>query len=160
VTDALATYLSDHFAGATFGLELVRRCRAKNEGTPFAAPLSDLVREIEADRRTLLALMRRLGLEPSIVKTAVGWTLEKARRLKPNGSVFAYTPLSRVAELEILVTGIMGKRALWKALEAHFPAGERIEGFDYGALAERAERQLEVAERLRLDAAAIAFAPS
>ena len=160
MTDALATYLSDHFAGATFGLELVRRCRAKNEGTPFAAPLSDLVREIEADRRTLLALMRRLGLEPSIVKTAVGWTLEKARRLKPNGSVFAYTPLSRVAELEILVTGIMGKRALWKALEAHFSAGERIEGFDFAALAERAARQLEVAERLRLDAAAIAFAPS
>ena len=160
MTDALATYLSDHFAGATFGLELVRRCRAKNEGTPFAAPLSDLVREIEADRRTLLALVKRLGLEPSIVKAAVGWTLEKARRLKPNGSVFAYTPLSRLAELEILVTGITGKRALWQALDAHFPAGERIEEFDFGALAERAEGQLEVAERLRLDAAAIAFAPS
>jgi hypothetical protein len=160
VADALAIYLADHFAGATFGLELVRRCRAKNDGTPFAAPLSELVREVEADRRTLLKLMRRLGAEPSLVKTAVGWTLEKARRLKPNGDLFAYTPLSRVAELEILQTGIAGKRALWTALDAHFSERDRAEGLDFGALAERAARQIEVVERLRLEAAAIAFRAS
>src|SRR5918994_29253 len=134
VADALAIYLADHFAG----------------------PLSELVHEVEADRRTLLSLMRRLGAEPSLVKTAVGWTLEKARRLKPNGDLFAYTPLSRVAELEILLTGVAGKRALWTALEARF-AGEEVEGFDFAALAQRAERQIAVLERLRLDAAAIAF---
>lgn len=158
VADALGIYLADHFAGATFGLNLLRRCRARNEGTPFAAPLADLVREVEADRRTLLSLLKRVGAKPSIMKTVAGWTLEKVLSLKPNGDAFAYTPLGRLAELELLVTGIAGKRAMWVALESVSTQDGRLDAFDFRALAERAERQLETVERLRLDAAALTFA--
>jgi hypothetical protein len=112
VADLLAIYLTDHFAGATFGVELVRRSRSKNEGSPFAAPLAELAQDIEADRRTLLSLMGRLDVRPSVLKTSAGWALEKVRRLKPNGGRWSYTPLSRVAELELLVSGIAGKRAM------------------------------------------------
>jgi hypothetical protein len=157
VADALAIYLTDHFAGATFGLNLLRRCRAKNEGTLFAAPLTDLVREVEADRSTLLSLLKRVGAKPSLIKTAGGWTLEKLLRLKPNGDPFTYTPLSRMAELELLATGIAGKRAMWVALDSVSAWDGRLEAFDFRALAERAERQLESVERLRLDAAALTF---
>jgi hypothetical protein len=157
VPRALEIYLTDHFAGATFGVELVRRCCSKNEGTKFAAPLAELVRQIEADRSTLLKLLRRLDTTPSLFKTSVGWTLEKARRLKRNGRPFAYTPLSRVAELEILETGIAGKRALWAALDALYSDDPRFAGFDFAALAKRAEEQIETVERLRLAAARVAF---
>lgn len=153
----LEIYLTDHFAGATFGVELVRRCRSKNEGTKFAAPLGDLVRQIEADRSMLLKLLRRLDAAPSLFKTSLGWSLEKVRRLKPNGRPFAYTPLSRVAELEILETGIAGKRALWAALDALYPDDPRFASFDFAALAERAEEQIQTVERLRLEAARVAF---
>jgi hypothetical protein len=160
VAEPLAIYLTDHFAGATFGVELARRCRKKNEGSRFAAPLDDLAREIEADRSTLLSLMGRLGVKPSVVKTAAGWGLEKARRLKPNGGLLGYTPLARVAELEILASGIVGKRAMWRALGALFSEDTRLAGFDFHALVQRADAQFEAAERLRLEAAALAFRPT
>lgn len=156
MSDHLSIYLTDHFAGATSGLELVRRCRRQNEGSRFAAPLSELVREIEADRRMLLAVMRRLGVEPSLVKTSVAWVLERASRLKPNGRPLEYTPLDRVVELESLTLGIAGKRALWRALE-DVPSSE-VAGADFEALAERASVQLATVERLRREAARLAFA--
>jgi hypothetical protein len=157
VADALAIYLTDHFAGATFGLNLLRRCCAKNEGTLFAAPLTDLVHEVEADRSTLLSLLKTVGAKPSVIKTAAGWTLERLLRLKPNGDPFTYTPLSRMAELELLVTGIAGKRAMWVALDSVSARDGRLDAFDFRALAERAERQLDSVERLRLDAVALTF---
>jgi hypothetical protein len=159
VLDPLSIYLTDHFAGATSGLELVRRCWRKNEGSRFAAPLSELVREIEADRRTLLAVMRRLDVEPSLLKTSGAWVLEKVARLKPNGPPLAYTALDRVVELETLTLGIAGKRALWRTLDDLFSSEDRLAGADFNALAERAEVQLATAERLRREAARLAFAP-
>ena len=157
MADALAIYLTDHYAGATFGLNLLRRCRAKNEGTRFAEPLANLLREVEADRSTLLSLLKRVGAKPSVMKTAGGWTLEKVLRLKPNGDLFTYTPLSRLAELELLVTGIAGKRAMWIALDSVSARDGRLDAFDFRALTERAERQLEIVEPLRLEAAGLTF---
>ena len=112
---ALHIYLQDHLAGATFGLELVRRCQRNNEGSELAEPLAKLTAEIAEDRRTLQAIMRDVGVEASRTKVAAGWTLEKVRRLKPNGKLFEYTPLARLVELESLAIGISGKKAMWQA---------------------------------------------
>lgn len=158
MSDHLSIYLTDHFAGATSGLELVRRCHRKNEGSRFAAPLSELVREIEADRRTLLAVMRHLGVEPSLLKTSAAWILEKVARLKSNGRPLAYTPIDRVVELESLTLGIAGKGALWRALDDLSSSENRLADADFNALVKRAEVQLATAERLRREAARLAFA--
>jgi hypothetical protein len=157
VPDALAIYLTDHFAGATLGVELVGRCRRNNQGSRFGPPLDEIAKEIEADRRTLAEVMGRLGVKPSVYKTSVAWTIERVSRLIPKGRLLAYTPLSRVVELEGLVSGIAGKRALWRVLDAVSARDARLAAFDFGALAERAERQLADVERLRFEAAAIAF---
>jgi hypothetical protein len=156
VADPLHVYLQDHFAGATFGYELVARCRLRNEGTPFEAALAELTAEIAADRRALLGVMERLGAERSNAKALLAWASEKLSRLKPNDRPFSYTPLARFVELETLAIGIGGKRALWRALETVEPA-ELFDGCDLEALAERAEEQLETVERLRLEAARLAF---
>lgn len=153
----LHIYLQDHLAGATFGCELVERCRRRNERSAFGAPLAELVDEIAADRETLIAVMRRLGADRSKVKVSAAWVLEKAHRLKPNGRLFSYTPLARVAELESLSIGIAGKRALWRALENVTGPGHQLEGYDFAALGAQAEDQLRRVERLRLEAAALAF---
>jgi hypothetical protein len=158
VSDSLSIYLSDHFAGATSGLELVRRCSRKNEGSRFGPALSDLGRDIEEDRRTLLAVMRRLGVEPSLLKTSAAWVLEKVARLKLNGSPLTYTALDRVVELESLALGIAGKRALWRALDDLSLSENSLPGIDFHALAQRAEVQLATVEGLRRAAARIAFA--
>jgi hypothetical protein len=154
----LHVYLQDHLAGATFGSELVERCRQRNERSEFGPPLAELAGEIASDRQTLIAVMRRVGAERSNVKVSAAWLSEKARRLKPNGRLFSYTALTRVVELESLAIGIAGKRALWRTLENVASQRGELEGYDFAALAARAEDQLQRVERLRLRAARLAFA--
>jgi hypothetical protein len=157
VASALHLYLQDHLAGATFGLELVRRCHRNNEGSEFAEPLAELTAEIAADRRALEAIMRDVGADASRTKVAVGWTLEKIRRLKPNGALFEYTPLARLMELESLAIGIAGKRAMWRALDDVASREARLSHHHFSRLAERADDQLSRVEALRLEAARAAF---
>ncbi|MFL5971039.1 MAG: hypothetical protein ACJ750_01475, partial [Gaiellaceae bacterium] len=57
-----------------------------------------------------------------------------------------------------LAIGIAGKRALWRTLENVALQGGELEGYDFAALAARAEGQLQRVERLRLRAARLAFA--
>jgi hypothetical protein len=158
LTDPLGIYLQDHLAGATLGLELVERARRNNEGTELGAALGTLAAEIRSDRETLLEVMREVGAPPSRVKIAAAWASEKARRLKPNGRLVGYTPLARVEELESLAVGIAGKRALWRLLERLDAAGRPIGDRKYGALADRAQAQLDTVEGLRVQAGEEAFA--
>lgn len=152
MTDYLAILLNDHFAGATLGVELARRTSAANREEPeFGAPLARVRAEIEADRETLAAVMEARGVLRDPVKPAAAWLAEKLGRLKPNGQLRGYSPLSRVVELEGLVIGITGKLRLWRLLaERDEP---RFDSFDFGALAERAESQRQTVEGLQAAAA-------
>jgi hypothetical protein len=136
----LAIYLNDHLAGATVGVELARRLRASNESDPrFGPPLAEICAEIEADRATLERAMDRLAVGRGRVKPAAAWIGEKLGRLKLNGQLRGYSPLSRLIELESLLIGITGKMQLWSALELMVSA--RLEGIDFPHLAERASGQ-------------------
>jgi hypothetical protein len=152
----LAVYLNDHLAGATLGLELVRRTARENRDSTLGSFLADvLLPEIEEDRRTLQRLMGQVGIPPSKPKIAAAWLAEKLGRLKLNGELRGYSPLSRLVELEGLAVGIEGKRSLWLALEAAANGG--LDGFDFQALAERAELQRSRLEKYRLAAVTAAL---
>jgi hypothetical protein len=153
----LATYLNDHLGGSATGSELARRALANNRANEYGVALEDVVRQIEEDVGALEAVMDRLGVKPDRVKEAMGWTFEKFGRLKLNGQLLGYSPLSRLVELEVLYLGITGTMRLWRALEGSL--GERS-GFDFGALAERASRQRDVVGDLHLAAAARALGAS
>jgi hypothetical protein len=151
----LATYLNDHLAGATAGLELARRASGQNEGTPLGRFLEGLAAEIEEDRETLQAVMASLDVGRDRVKVAAGWLGEKAGRLKPNNRLFGYSPLSRLIELEGLALGVEGKRGLWQVLSnLNDP---RLAEFDFEALLERARTQRDALHERRLAAALDAF---
>jgi len=148
----LAIYLNDHLAGSTLGMELARRLRDSNEAdADFGPPLGEICAEIEADRETLRAAMDHLHVDQSRLKPLAAVVGERLGRLKPNGQLRGYSPLSRLDELELLEIGIAGKRRLWRALE-HTRADD-LDGFDLGALAERATAQLRRVEGLHLKAA-------
>jgi hypothetical protein len=152
----LAIYLNDHLAGATLGVELARRLRSSNRGDPeMGEPLARICAEIEADRETLIRLMERLNVSRNPVKPTLALLAERLGRLKLNGKLRGYSPLSRVLELEVLATGIGGKLQLWNALEQRF--GDSLDGFDFHALAERADRQGQEVEDLHLAATKRAF---
>jgi hypothetical protein len=152
----LAIYLNDHLAGATLGVELARRLRSSNRGdAEMGEPLARICGEIEADRETLVRLMDRLGIDRDPVKPVLAKVAERLGRLKLNGQLRGYSPLSRVLELELLASGIGGKMQLWNALEQRF--GESLEDFDFHALAARADDQGQRVEELHLAAAKRAF---
>lgn len=147
----LAIYLNDHLAGATLGVELARRLRSSNRGdAEMGEPLARICREIEADRDTLLHLMDRLGIGRDRVKPLLARLGERLGRLKLNGRLIGYSPLSRVLELEVLAGMIGGKIQLWNALEQSF--GESLDDFDFHALADRADSQGQRIEDLHLAA--------
>ena len=152
----LAIYLNDHLAGATVGVELARRLRASNEGDPeFGPALAEICAEVEVDRETLKAVMDRLGVGRGKLKPAAAVLGERLGRVKPNGQLCGYSPLSRLDELELLQIGVAGKRRLWRALECSH--ADDLPAFELDALAERAAGQLHRLEALHLKAAALAL---
>jgi hypothetical protein len=151
----LEIYLRDHHGGATAGLSLVRRCRKANRGTTWDSMLAPIEDEIAEDGQTLESLMKELGVEPSPIKSALGAVGERFSRLKPNGRMFGYSPLSRLIELETLAAGIESKRNLWRALRHVDDVGVDASLLD--GLIERAKSQRKRVLALHDRAAAAAF---
>ncbi len=141
--DLLAIYLQDHLAGATAGVELARRARAQNREGELGRFLAALCKEIEQDRESLQSIMSGLGVGRDRLKLAAAWSGEKAGRLKLNGRLVGYSPLSRVIEVEGLMIGVRGKLALWGALRVLADGDERLDAVELDRLAARARSQLD-----------------
>lgn len=156
MAEKLAIYLNDHLAGSTVGLELVKRAAKSNEDTPYGATLAALAAEIEEDREALLKLIDDLGFSKDRLKVTGGWVAEKLGRLKLNGSILGYSPLSRLIEIEGLYLGVTGKLSLWENLIA--TRGERIGSVDVAEMRERAISQRDRLGDMRREAAAEALA--
>jgi hypothetical protein len=143
----LATYLNDHFAGSTLGIELAGRLVGNNADNEFAPALRELRDEIAEDRETLQRLMTGLGVNRDRLKVAAAWSAEKVGRLKPNGHLTSYSPLSRLEELEMLSLGVEGKLAMWSLLR--HTQGPTVASIAFDPLIERANSQRERLEQLR-----------
>jgi hypothetical protein len=154
----LRIYMQDHLAGSTTGLELARRTSNANNGTEYGPPLAKIADQIASDRRQLENIIRDLGFGADKLKNMAAWGLEKVGRLKLNGELTSYSPLSRVVELEGLLTGITGKWGLWVALLEVAPSEPRLDAALLERLRDRAEEQRATVEELREKAAREAFA--
>jgi hypothetical protein len=153
----LGTYLNDHLGGASGGIELARRLAKANEDTEYGPPLRRVVQEIEEDIASLRDVMARMGVEEDRIKQAGAWTAEKVGRLKLNGQLLGYSPLSRMVELEGMMLGVSGKLALWVALNEHYGEDPRLAGVDFPQLIARAKDQRIGLERMRRQAAGAAL---
>jgi hypothetical protein len=156
----LRIYLQDHLAGSTGGVELARRARGANEGTPYGEPLAKLADDIEADRRSLENIMDDLGFGADRAKNIAFWAAEKAGRLKLNGQLTGYSPLSRMVEIEGLITGVNGKLSLWRTLRDIADSVPELDADRLARLLERAEQQIRTLHELRSRAGREAFADS
>jgi hypothetical protein len=157
-TKLLAIYLNDHLAGATAGAAVAQRAAGSNRGNGAYYPaLRTLAEEIREDRASLIGIMSALQVGTDPVKQALAWAAEKAGRLKLNGHLLSYSPLSRLDELEFLALGVTGKLALWRSLELLAPHEPDRRPEQLTELIARAERQLAEIEACRLRAASDAF---
>ena len=153
----LAIYLNDHLAGATAGRELARRSAASNRDSSYGSFLADLAEQIDEDRQSLIELMGALDVGIDRFKVIGARAVEKVGRLKLNGSLLSYSPLSRVVELEGLTLGVNGKLALWGSLQELKGREPRIDAVDLAVLVERGRQQLAGLESERLRAVSQAF---
>ena len=87
----------------------------------------------------------------------MGLDSERVGRLKLNGRVRTYSPLSRFIELDFLAIGIDGKKLLWATLRDLADFRSRLPDVDFEHLIERAERQRAAIEPFRADAARAAL---
>ena len=153
-TKLVGIYMNDHLAGSTVGLELAKRAASSNEGTPLGDFLEGLASEIEDEREKLKSMMDHLGVPQNRIKVPAAWAAEKVGRLKPNGQLTGYSPLSRVVEVEGLALGVTGKLGLWRALAA---STTDLSAFDLEGLIDQARKQRDALERHRINAAQEAF---
>lgn len=162
MANLLGIYLNDHLAASVAGIELAKRCRSSNRTGRLGEYLDTFIPEIQEDHRLLREVIDRVGGRKDTVKVAAAWIAERAFRLKLNGRLLSYSPLSRLEELEGLVAGVEARGALWRSLEAAAGAeeslAERLRGFDLQRLAGRAAAQQDRLEGFRLEAARTAFA--
>jgi hypothetical protein len=154
----LHIYLRDHEAAAVGGLQLFRRCTSANRGSAYGADLQRLTDEIREDRDALRRICRLFGVKYSIVGRALAYSGATLGRVKTNGRIFRYSPLSRVLELEALSSGVMSKLRLWESLVGLSAAESRLAEGELSRLASAANAQLETLRRLHDMAAREAFA--
>jgi hypothetical protein len=154
----LPIYLNDHYAGSTLGVELAKRAAKNNDGNAeFGPALATLASEIDEDRDSLKRIMNRLGVSEDRIKASIFWLGEKVGRLKPNGELLQFSPLSRVVELEGLITGVGGKLSLWRTLLELADREDRLDEGELEVLAGRAEDQLLRLHALRGAAGLVVF---
>jgi hypothetical protein len=149
MSDPLATYLNDHQAGSVGAIELLQALVQRDRETDLGRFASDLLLAVRADQDVLERLVKKVG-SASVMKEALAWLGEKVARLKVPGP--SDDGLGTFEALEALLLGITGKRALWEALGRIAVDDPRLAGVDYAALAESAQRQIDLvnARRLRL----------
>jgi len=157
MTEHLEIYLRDHRAGAVVGTNLAQRAAEENEGTPFGQFFAGLADAIEEDIGSLEQIMGGLGVTPDLLKNAGAKVGEKLGRLKLNGQLTGYSPLSRVHEIEGLRAGIQGKLSLWQSLREIAPDYEQLDEAELDELIARAEGQLEGLREQHRHAAREAF---
>src|SRR3954452_18009779 len=153
----LRIYMNDQLAAGVLWRELARRAERNNASTEVGEALDRVARAIAEDVETFPGLMDRLGLPRSRVKSAAAIAAERVGRLKLNGRLRSYSPLSRFVELDALVIGIEGKKILWQNLRDSAAVTRRLRDVDFDELTARAGRQRDELEPHRRAAGAEAF---
>jgi hypothetical protein len=151
--DLVAHYVQDHLALSLGGVRLAERALRENEDAPVGEFLERFLAELREDRETLKQLAGRLGGSRSLVKEALAFGGELASRLKRNGRLLGYSPLSRVWELEALMSGTESRRGLWRVLARAQRKDPRLEGFDFERFEARARAHRDELDRQRVKAA-------
>lgn len=152
----LTIYLDDHWAGAGAGRNLAYRLRKNNADSSWAPKLDQLISEIEDDHERLRTLRTRLGADGGQLKRWAAVAAERAARLKPNGRVASYSPLSRLIEIEAMQAGVSARQRLWAAMQRADLTTE-LSDFDFERLEERAAAELEMLRAFHDEAADVAF---
>lgn len=151
----LETYLTDHLAGATAGVNLAEMAAQEHRSDEHGPFFGEIASEIKADYEQLERLVDELGTERSAMKTAAAEIGSKMMAPKFTGGD---DELNAFITLETLSLGVEGKLCMWKALKLIADSNATLQGFAIDELLERAQSQRDRIEAKRLEAAPPALA--
>ena len=112
-------------------LELVRRCQHSTRSNPLGEFLERMHVDVKAQRSVVKDATHRIGGRGSLVKGSGAWLAEKLGRFKLNGTVFTYSSLSRVLELDTMAAATVERLAVWDNLDAIAASDERLAGLSF-----------------------------
>lgn len=139
-------YLNDQLALMVAAQALSRRAARSNKASDLGTFLAGLASELETDISALRAVMEALTVSPSWIKVPAIRLGVRLGRLKLNGTIVRYSPLSRVVELEALCLLAAARRRFWTSLgDADLSLPNEVVP---PALAEHSARQLDRLEEL------------
>lgn len=150
------TYINDHITGASAVSARVERMSRNPDAGDDAPALAQLARELRQERDVHEATARDLGFTLSRWKHVGAALAERVARLKPNGRALGRSPLSLVLELEIVRSGLEGKRLGWTTLREHADA-LGLDAARLDALVERSRTQATTVEQISARRRASAF---
>jgi hypothetical protein len=157
VSSLLGIYLNDHLAGATAGRDLARRAQSSNSGSELGDLLGEITTMLDRERGVLLDALAATGVRADRPKQVAAQLAERVGRLKPNGRLRSYSPLSRVVELDALALVLHAAAAFWRSIERTAAADPRLAELDPAGRAADADGFRDRLERHRLEAAAEAL---
>lgn len=140
----LGIYLNDHRAGEAVLVRLAGRILRSNRSTPWASDLSELHEAIRADAATLDEVAEAAGVTGGSIKRLAAIVGVGVGRLKLNGHLLTYSPLSRVLELEALIAALELKRSMWATLGELASGRPPLDVFDPTTMVDRASAQQEI----------------
>ena len=155
--EMLGIYLNDQLALGIAWRELAYRAAHNNHGTSAELDLKIVAEAIADDVQQFQEIMRRLDIKESRVKKMLAIAAERVGRLKLNGRLTTYSPLSRFFELETLTMAIEAKKHVWETLADLAELDERFPDIEFPRLIHRADSQRKALQPIRQTAAAQAF---
>jgi len=145
----LSTYLNNHLAASVAVLDLLSHLETAYADTEVADFLTALRADIHADRTQLEAAMAQLEISQNSIRQTVAWFVEKINQLQlkwDDGD----GALHLLEALEIVASGIAGKRALGHSLVVVAQQTPHLQPMDFERLVQRSEEQLQRLEPVRL----------
>jgi hypothetical protein len=158
---SLSTYLNDHLAGSVVAIRLMESLEetfGENVRTrSMADDVRQLRREVEADRDVLEQLIAHVGTSESTLRKTAGWFAERFTMAKMQADDSIDGTFRVLESTEVIALGMLGKRGLWRALQAASDLVPVTQELDFDTLLARADAQYERMELLRLGAARAAL---
>ena len=152
----LDTYLNDHLAGATAGVNIAEMAAEEHKQDEHGQFFGQIAMEIKEDYATLQDLMAGLAIEPSATKTAAAEVGSKV--MQPKFTSGDDDALNAFVTCETLSIGVEGKVCMWRALQTIEDSNPTLADADLDGLLARAEDQRSRLEDMRLQLAPGALA--
>ncbi len=149
----LKIYLRDHLALGLAGVDFCQRVMRQNRDNLIAETLKPFADDLEEEARALTRLMARLDVDPSQLKVTGARLAVRAGKLKLNGELLTYSPLSRLFEIESLLGAVQTRKGLWKTLSDATHLYPDLDDVPMQRYLHRIDGQIELLEDLHQKAA-------